>query len=446
MRLHDYQQHGVEHIMENPYCGLFLEMGLGKTITTLTAIDKLLNEEMSVSKVLIIGTLRVAQSVWNAEAAKWPHTKHLKIAKVLGDPNKRVAALREKADIWVINRENVQWLVNHYQSAWPFDMVVVDELSSFKNNDAQRFKSLRMKRPLVKRLVGLTGTPAPNGLMDLWAQIFLIDRGERLGTTITGYREKFFILKHNGFGYNLREGSDQEISKRISDVCISMKAEDYLELPDRVDNIVRVDLEKEVMEKYLEFEKEQILAVADEELTALSAGALYGKLLQFAGGAVYNSDRKVVHIHDSKLEALEELIEAAQGKPVLVAYAFVHEKDRIMARFKKARELKGDAGVIAWNKGEIVIGVGHPASMGHGLNLQEGGHILVWYGQTNNLEYYQQFIARVHRQGQKEVVVNNRIIAAGTIEEDVADSIDKKAEGQDALMNAVAARIRKYNC
>lgn len=444
MKLHKYQEHAVQQIIDKPAVGLFLEMGLGKTLTTLTAVNRLLFDEMEVTKVLVIAPLRVAQSTWHAEINKWPHLRHLVLSKVLGDVNQRVAALRAKADIYIINKENVQWLVNHYQSGWPFDMVVIDELSSFKSNKAERFKKLRMVRPKIKRIVGLTGTPAPNGLTDLWAQMYLLDQGQRLGTTITGFREKYFILKRSGFGYNPRDEAQEQISKVIGDICISMKAKDYLELPERVDNIIPVTLSADVMKQYLEFEKEQVLSIMGEELTALSAGALYGKLLQFAGGAVYNADRKVIWLHDAKLEALKELIDEAQGKPVLIAYAFIHEKERIMARFKNAKELKGDAGVVAWNRGEIEIGIGHPASMGHGLNLQAGGHILIWYGQTNNLEHYLQFIARLDRQGQREVVVNNRLVAEGTLEMEVAELIDGKADVQERLMESVKARIEKY--
>lgn len=447
---HNYQNEATQKIIENPYYALFLEMGLGKTISTLTAIDFLMYQDFAVSKVLIIGPKRVAQSVWTAEIQKWDHISHLKAAVVLGDVNKRIKALNSKADIYVINRENIPWLVKHYQSAWPFDMVVIDELSSFKAPDAQRFRALKAIRPRIKRVVGLTGTPAPNGLIDLWSQIYLLDRGERLGETVTGFRERYFSYDQYKRKFKIYETTEKAIYDKIGDICISMKTRDYLTLPERIDIEVPVYLSDENQAKYDDFEEEQVLGYLNSEtgqegqITALSAAALTNKLLQFANGAVYDENKNWHAVHDEKLEALEEIIEQANGKPVLVFYGYKHDLERIGKKFK-IRELKTDEDVLAWNRKEIPLLVCHPASAGHGLNLQAGGHIIVWFGQTWSLELYQQAVARLDRQGQVEPVRNYMLIAHNTVDQDVVEARKGKATSQEALMFAVKARIEKYS-
>lgn len=447
---HPYQDHATQHIVDNDACGLFLDMGLGKTVSTLTAIDRLMNDDLEVSKVLVIAPKRVAEDTWINEAEKWDHLKHLRISIVLGAERQRKEALRVKADIYVINRENVCWLVSFYGGYFPFDMVVIDELSSFKSPKSERFKSLRMIRPKVKRVVGLTGTPAPNGLLDLWSQLYLLDQGERLGKTVTGYRERYFNPgKRNGhivYEYKVRENSYEEIYGKIGDICISMKAEDYLQLPERLDNTFEITLPKAIQDQYEDFERKQILALEDKEISAVNAAALTNKLLQFANGAVYNAERDWHEVHRAKLEALEETVEAANGQPVLICYSFIHDRERIMRHLKAYKPVfLNDSSLLSkWNKGEIPVLLGHPASMGHGLNMQAGGNIIVWFGLPWSLELYQQACARLDRQGQTKVVLNQRLITKGTMDEDVLAALDNKASGQDALMNAVKARIEKY--
>lgn len=447
---HAYQDHATQHIIEKPGAGLFMEMGLGKTVASLTAIDKLLNEYLEVSRVLVIAPKRVAEDVWTTEASKWDHLKHLKIALVLGTERQRKEALQQKVDIYVINRENVVWLEGQYGSAWPFDMVVIDELSSFKSAKAARFKSLRRVRPMIDRVVGLTGTPAPNGLLDLWPQLYLLDQGERLGKTLTGYRDKYFKPgKRNGhivYDYKLKV-NDSEIYSQIGDICISMKREDYLSLPDRIDHTTLITLPPKIMQRYYDFEREQILAMEDtEDISVMNAAALTNKLLQFANGAVYD-DQKLWHaVHDEKIEALEEKIEAANGQPVLVFYSYKHDLERLKKHLKhyKPEEIKGSADVKRWNDGQIQLLLSHPASTGHGLNLQYGGNIIHWFGMPWSLELYQQAVARLDRQGQVKPVLNDRFICKGTMDEDVLASLDNKAHTQEALMQAVKARVAKY--
>jgi SNF2 family DNA or RNA helicase len=425
-------------------------MGLGKTVSTLTAVDILLNDAFEVSKVLVIAPKMVAENTWSREVEKWDHLQHLTISKVLGDEKQRTAALKAKADIYVINRENVPWLVGYYATAWPFDMVVIDELSSFKSSKAQRFRALRKIRPLIKRVVGLTGTPAPNGLMDLWAQVYLLDRGQRLGETITGYRARYFSegRRINGVvtDYKPRSEAQSNIHGLIEDICISMKAADYLTLPERIDNTIEITLPAKVLEKYREFEVDQVMQLMDgEDITAVNAAALTNKLLQFANGAVYNEDREVRIVHDAKLDALEELVEAAAGKPVLVFYNYRHDLDRITQRLKayKPVMMKGKVQEDAWNAGEIQMLLAHPASAGHGLNLQDGGNTIVWFGLNWSLELYMQAVGRLHRQGQTQVVTNYRIVVPGTVEDDVIAALDRKAKGQDELLEALKARVEK---
>jgi SNF2 family DNA or RNA helicase len=447
--LHNYQLKGIDHILNNPGAGLFLDMGLGKTITTLTAIDQLMYDRFEVEKVLVIAPKRVAEDTWMNEVEQWDHVKHLKLSLVLGTAKQRKEALIRKADIYVINRENVAWLISLYGSAFPFDMVVVDELSSFKNHASQRFKALRMVRPKVKRVVGLTGTPSPNGLIDLWSQLYLLDMGERLGRTIGNYRNRYFRPgRSNGYvvyEYKANVGSEQEIYDKISDICISMKAEDYLELPDKVVRDIPVHLSPEAQQSYNAFEKEQVLQLQDSEITAVNAAALTNKLLQYASGAIYDSDRNVHHVHDEKLDMLEEIIEAANS-PVLIFYSFKHELNRIMKRLKsyKPRKLEVSQDIEDWNAGKIEVLLAHPASAGHGLNLQRGGNNIVWFSTPWSLELYLQANARLHRQGQTKPVMIFRLVAHNTHDQRVIKAIESKNTGQEALMEATKALISKY--
>lgn len=446
---HEYQRYASEKIIELPACGLFLEMGLGKTVSTLTAIDELIHDRFDVSKVLVIAPKRVADDTWTSEAIKWDHLQHLTFSKVLGTVAQREAALAADADIYLINRENVVWLVEKLRKRWPFDMVVVDELSSFKSNQAKRFKSLRAVRPLVNRFVGLTGTPAPNGLMDLWPEVYLLDRGERLGKTITGYRERYFYPgKRNGFtvfSWEPKEGAEEAIHEKISDICISMKAKDYLTLPEQIVNDIQIRMEPLEITKYRELEREKLMELDGQEITALSAAAVWGKLLQLANGAVYNDDKTVTVLHEKKLDALEDIIEAACGHPVLVFYNFRHDYDRLMGRFKSMnpRMIQTSEDIRDWNAGKIRLLLAQPASMGHGLNIQAGGHIIVWFGLNPSLELYQQANARLHRQGQKEAVIIHRLIVEETVDEDVVKKLETKDVHQESLMEAVKARIER---
>lgn len=449
---HPYQDFATQHVIDNPEAGLFLDMGLGKTVSTLTAVDRLMNDYFEISKVLVIAPKRVAEDTWTTESLKWDHLKHLRLSVVLGSERERKEALKAKADIYIINRENVAWLVGYYQSAFPFDMIVIDELSSFKSAKAIRFKSLRMIRPKVKRVVGLTGTPAPNGLIDLWPQLYLLDQGQRLGKTISGFRERYFTPgKRNGqvvFNYDLKAESQQTIYDKIGDICISMKAKDYLSLPERVNHTIEVKLSATIQARYDEFEKQQVLSIidSDTDISAVNAAALSTKLRQFANGAVYDAEKNFHVVHDEKLEALEELVEEANGQPVLIFYSFKHDLERITKRLKgyKPRTLDGPSDIEAWNQGKISVLLAHPASAGHGLNLQAGGSIVIWFGLNWSLELYQQANARLDRQGQIKPVNIYHLITVSTIDQKVFLALEGKAEGQDALMDAVKAIIKKY--
>lgn len=446
---YDYQKHAGMHMRQHPKSGLFLDMGLGKTVIALTELEWMLYQDLCVNRPLIIGPKRVVQSVWMQEALKWQHTQKLKMSLVWGSPKDRMDALKTKADIYLTNRENVPWIVSVFQSKWPFDMLVIDESSSFKNQASQRFKALKSILPYVKRIVLLTGTPAPNGLLDLWSQVYLLDQGERLEKTIGGYRERYFITKkEDGYirGYIPRTEAIDNIYNKVADICISMKTEDYLDLPEIIMNDIKIDMPVDLKKRYDEFEEEQVMLIMGEEITALSAGALTNKLLQFANGAVYLSDKSgdYVSIHDLKLEALEETIDEAQGNPVLVFYSFRHDAERILAKYPKARMLKTDKDIQDWNAGKIEIMIAHPASAGHGLNLQSGGHIITFFGLNWSLELYLQAIKRIHRQGQKYTVVLNRILVRGTMDTKVAYALTQKEKGQDALMEAVKAIVQKY--
>lgn len=449
--LHEYQKAAVQHIIDHEAAGLFLDMGLGKTVSTLTAVNLLMNVYMEVTKVLVIAPKRVAEDTWTTECEKWEHLHGLRVSRVLGTEKKRKAALKADADIYVINRENVVWLVAQLKGWWPFDMIVIDELSSFKSNTAARFKALRQVRPMTSRVVGLTGTPAPNGLIDLWPQMYLLDMGERLEKTITAYRAKYFRPgRTNGqvvFDYKPNTGSEEAIYKKISDICISMKAEDYLDLPDMIEIPVEVSMNERQMAQYEKFEEEQVLKLQEEgDISAVNAAALSNKLLQYANGAIYDTERNIHELHEAKLDALEEIVEAANGSPVLVFYSFRHDVARILKRLKAyhPKEIGGQEDIQAWNEGKIAVMMAHPASAGHGLNLQKGGHIMVWFGLPWSLELYQQANARLHRQGQSQPVRNYIIMTKGTMDADVRKALSGKTDRQDALMEAVKARIEKW--
>ena len=445
-----YQKAAEEWILSHPKCGLFLEMGLGKTAITLTAVKHLI-DDFAVTKVLVIAPLRVAATVWAEEVEKWEHLDGLVCSKVLGSEKERLQALEKDADIYIINRENTAWLVAHQAALkkWPFDMLVIDELSSFKSPKAERFRALRRVLPAVRRVVGLTGTPAPNGLIDLWSQLYLIDQGERLGKTVGRYREAYFRPgKTNGqvvYNWELRPGSAELIYSRISDICISMTAADYLTMPDRLDIMYPVALSEQAKRAYEAMERDLVLPLAGGAVTAANAAVLAGKLLQLANGAMYTDDiGSYSEIHTAKLDALEDLIEAANGEPVLVYTAFRSDMERIMCRLPHARVLSTSQDVADWQNGRIPVLLAHPASAGHGLNLQNGGHIIIWFGLQWSLELYQQANARLHRQGQKKPVTVYHVIAKGTIDEDVLKVITGKAVRQDALIDAVKVRIDAY--
>jgi SNF2 family DNA or RNA helicase len=418
-------------------------------VVTLTAIKALI-EDFAISKVLVVAPLRVAATVWAEEVEKWDHLHGLRCSKVLGSKAAREAALERDADIYIVNRENVPWLVEHHAASrrWPYDMLVLDELSSFKNPKAERFKELKRVLPAVRRVVGLTGTPAPNGLIDLWSQIYLLDRGERLGKFVTRYREEYFIPGHrNGavvYNWVPRAGAPGEIYGRIGDICMSMTAEDYLTMPDRVDVMYPVRLPEAAKQAYETMERDLVIQMADEPITAQNAAVLTGKLLQMANGAIYAEDRSYLQLHDAKLDALEDLIEAANGEPVLVYYGFQHDLERLKKRFPQARILKDSADVRDWNAGKVQLLLAHPASAGHGLNLQQGGHIMVWFGLTWSLELYQQANAMLYRQGQEQPLKIYHLVAQDTVDEDVIKVLTGKAERQDALISAVKVRVDKY--
>lgn len=451
--LHGYQQQTIRHIIDNPHAGVFLDMGLGKTVSSLTAINKLMFEDLEIRKTLVIAPKRVAENVWTSEAKKWDHLKHLKIIRITGTEKQRKEALRQEGDVYMLGRDNVSWICGQYGgSMLPFDMLVIDESSSFKSPKSMRFKALKMLQPSFSRVVILTGTPAPNGLIDLWSQIYLLDRGQRLGKTITSYRDQFFRPgKRNGaiiYSYDILKGGEEAIHDSIKDICISMKAEDYLNLPKRINNYIELDFPESLKQKYNDFEKEKVLELftSEEGITAMNAAALSNKLLQFANGAIYDEDKEYHTVHDIKLEALEEIVENANGKPVLIAYTYKHDVERILEKLKKykPKKLDSEQDIEDWNNGLINVMVMHPASGGHGLNLQAGGNIIVWFGQTWSLELYQQFNARLDRQGQTEAVIINHLIAKGTIDQDVINSLNNKSIKQEGLMQAVKAKIDKY--
>lgn len=441
---HDYQKYATQFILTHPIAAVFLEMGLGKSVITLTALFDLCLDQFLIRKVLVIAPLRVARDTWPSEIKKWDHLQGLTYSVVVGTEAERKAALMQVADVYIINRENVDWLITKSNIRFDFDMVVIDELSSFKSYQAKRFKSLLKARPCVKRIVGLTGTPSSNGLMDLWAEFRVLDLGERLGRYITHYRNAFFTPdKRNGevvFSYKPLPGAEEEIYKRISDITISMKACNYLILPECVINEVPVVMDEKEMAIYDRFREDMVAKIKDKEIDAVNAAVLSGKLLQMANGAVYDEEKNSLHIHDRKLDALEDLIEGANGKPVLIAYWYQHDAERIKGRFQVC-EIKTSKDIEDWNAGKIPVAIIHPASAGHGLNLQPGGSTLIWFGLTWSLELYQQTNARLHRQGQKNTVIIHHIIAKGTIDEQVMKALRKKEKTQDALIDAVRANL-----
>lgn len=450
---HSYQRYAIERIISDPAIGLFLDMGLGKTVITLTAINDLRFNRWAVSRCLVVAPKKVAEATWQREAEQWDHLKHLRIISVLGSVQKRIRALNTPWDIWVINRENIPWLVDYYRNSWPFDMVVLDESSSFKSSKAKRFKSMKLVRPRIRRLVELTGTPAPNGLEDLWAQIYLLDEGKRLGKTITGFREAYFTQDwaHPGQQYRTyspQDGAEGRIQQAISDICISMKAEDYLELPDYIEDIVPVALDAKALKAYKTLERDMLLTVDTETITAQSAAVLNGKLLQICSGAVYDTAGNVVEIHRCKIEAFLEVVEQLHGEHALVFYWFQHERDRLLAALEntgfRIRVYRGPEDEKDWNSGEIDLLLAHPASCGYGLNLQAGGHHIIWYGYPNwALEIYQQANKRLHRQGQKFPVIAHHLVVQGGMDEAVVDALHDKGDTQEALMQALKARIQK---
>lgn len=452
---HAYQQHCIEQILKVKKLGLFLDMGLGKTVTTLTAVKELKYNRFQVRRVLIIAPKKVAEGTWTKEAAKWDHTKMLRVSPVLGSQTKRIRALNTPADLYIINRENVVWLVDYYRNAWPFDMVVVDESSSFKSHSAKRFKALASVGSYIDRLVELTGTPSPNGLDDLWAQVFLLDGGERLGKRYTQFRERYFQPDKRGadgmiYSYEVKPGSEGSILERISDICISMKAEDYLQLPDITYHEIPVELDSKASKAYYEMEREMVLALPEdeEEISVTSAAALSNKLLQLANGAVYDEDHSVHEVHGCKVEAFMELIESLQGKPALVFYNFQHDRTRILKALEKTglrvRELKTTQDEDDWNARKIDILLTHPASSAYGLNLQQGGNHVIWFGLTWNYELYTQANKRLHRQGQEEKVIIHHLICSGTRDEDVMEALKRKDDVQSWVMESLKARIRRY--
>lgn len=449
-----YQQYAIQFIIDHMNALLFLDLGLGKTICSLVAIKELLYDRFEVNKVLIIAPLRVARDTWPAEVKKWDEVSDLRLSLMVGDPSTRKAAYYADADVYVINRENVKWLVDwleEHHRPWPFDMVVIDELSSFKNHKSQRYKALHRVRPYTKRMVGLTGTPASNGLMDLWAEVGIVDGGKRLGRFIGKYRESYFqpgdMNPYTGIVYNytLLPGAEEKIYGRISDITISMKAKDYLDLPEAITTSHVVEMDENERKVYDSLRKDLVTTIGEEDVTASNAAVLSGKLLQLANGALYSDDGQVLAIHERKLDMLCDLVEQANGQSVLVAYWYKHDHDRIMKRLQKEgyhpRDLKRSKDITDWNHGAIQVGLISPASAGHGLNLQNGGHILIWFSMIWSLEMYQQTNGRLNRQGQQHVVTIHHIICKDTVDEDVVKALEHKDVTQEKLINAVKARL-----
>jgi SNF2 family DNA or RNA helicase len=455
-QMHGYQNHCVQHILDNPYCALLLAVGLGKSVSTLTALDIIKYDRFEPGKILVIAPKRVAEHTWSAEVKNWEHLRHLTVSVCVGSEKQRKAALKVEADIYTINRERISWLVAYLKGAWPFKIVVIDELSSFKSGDSSRFTSLKVVRPLINRVIGLTATPAPNSLEDLWPQVYLMDRGERLGKTLTQYRERYFVKKENGFGYRLRQSDDavlghdiyeREIYDRISDICISMKAQDYLTMPERIDTDEIVTMPEALFSRYKTFERQAVIQMSDQRITAVNAGVLAGKLLQFSNGAIYDEDKTFHEVHDLKIEALGDAVESLNGNPVLCFYNFQSDVARIQKKLKhfKPHLIGGPGDIDKWNNGEIPFLLAHPASAGHGLNMQYGGSDIFWFGLPWSLELWQQANGRIHRQGKVGAVRVKRFLTAGTMEDRVVKSLATKEDSQDLLLEAVKAFVQGYS-
>lgn len=451
---YDYQKTAMQWIIDKPHCGLFLDMGLGKTVSTLTAVQQLL-DDCEISSVLVVAPKKVAETTWSTEAEKWDHLRDLKVVKVLGTEKQRCMALAQKADIYVTGRDNFVWLVGKYGGQLPFDALVIDELTSFKSAKSERFKAMRIALPSVKRVIGLTGTPAPNGLIDLWAQMYCIDQGERLGKSVSRYREAYFEThKWNNIVVrcDVKKGCDTIIRDKIADICLSMQAKDYLQLPDMITHTTTVELSDKIMAAYTKFEKEKVLEFRAEHgnepanVLANSAAGLMNKLSQFANGAIYDEDMQVHTIHDEKVDRLAEIVEAAQSS-VLVFYQYKHDIPRIEAKLKgyRVRTYQGEKDLKDWNAGNIDVLLAHPASTAYGLNMQQGGHYIVWFGTGWNLEHYQQANARLHRQGQRYPVTVYRLLCRGTVDERAAAALDGKTGVQQSLLDSLNFLIRKYS-
>jgi SNF2 family DNA or RNA helicase len=445
-----YQKFCIDKVIQQKEVGLLLDMGMGKSIISLTAVEELMYDYFTIRKVLVIAPLKPAIETWPAEIQKWDHTKHMTFSMVIGSKEARLSALAKESDIYIVNRENVQWLVEYYKKKWPFDMVVIDELSSFKSSKAQRFRALKRVRPYIQRIVGLTGTPSPNGLLDLWPEMYLLDCGKALGKTLTGYRDQYFLPdKRNSqmiFSWKPRPDAENEIYKKLEGLCVSMKTADYLQLPERLDIRHEIEPSEETLALYQKLEKDMLLPYDDGDIDAGSAAILVNKLLQVAGGAAYNENGETKVLHDEKMEALDNLLEEANGQPVLLFYAYKHERDRIMERHPEAVDVKEKSAVKEWNAGHIPILLAHPASAGHGLNLQFGGHIVIWYGLPCSLELYQQANKRVHRMGQKQTVLIHHLLMKNTADTWVLDKVlAPKTERQDALLEALKARIKEVS-
>ncbi|MCM1517521.1 MAG: DEAD/DEAH box helicase [Pseudoflavonifractor sp.] len=453
-RPYGYQERATRFVLDNPECGLLLDMGLGKSVITLTAIQELI-DECEIAKVLVVAPKKVAETTWSTEAAKWDHLQGLKVVKVMGTEKKRKMSLAEKADVYVIGRDNFVWLVGICGGVLPFDMLVIDELTSFKSPKSQRFKAMRVARPTVRRVVGLTGTPAPNGLIDLWGQMYCLDMGQRLGKSVTKYRETYFEThRWNNIVVrcDIKAGCEEVIRDRISDICLSMQAKDYLQLPDLLTHTVSVEMSPATMEAYNKFEREKVLEFKREHegepsnLLANSAAGLMNKLMQFSNGAVYDDERNVHEIHSEKVDKLAEIVEAANGSSVLVFYQFRHDIDRIRKRLKgyRVEVYEGERQLMDWNAGEIDVLLAHPAATAYGLNMQQGGHYIVWFGTGWDLELFQQANARLHRQGQKHPVTVYKLIGVHTVDERASAALDDKKEKQQSLLDSLNYLIRKH--
>lgn len=451
---YDYQRRAIDFIKETPYCALFLDMGLGKTVSTLTAFAELL-DDCEVATMLVVAPKKVAEATWGDECAKWAHLQGLRVSVILGTEKQRMAAMKRPAEVYVTSRDLIAWLVARLGGAWPYDLLVLDELTSFKSNKAERFRAVRMVRPKCRRVVGLTGTPTPNGLKDLWAQVYCLDMGERLGRTVTGFRGRWFnSYGKGGITYRLdpKKGAEGEILARIADITLTMQAKDYLDLPPLIEQDVVVDLSPVARKRYDTFERERVMEFRREmegkpqQVVAGSAAALMSKLMQFAAGAVYDEAGEAVEVHAEKLERLAELIEEAAGEHVLMFYQFKHDVPRIMAKLKglRVRKYEGADDLRAWNAGDVDVMLAHPASTAYGLNMQAGGHVIVWFGTGFNAELYTQAVARLYRQGQRHTTRVFRLVVRGTVDEDAARAVKDKLDSQTAVLTALKERMDKY--